>query len=93
MATRREEITNYLKGSERTVRELAGLMRMRVKDTLDDLEHIRKSHKKAFKVRPALCPSCGYVFETRGKLSSPGRCPQCRGERVVGPWLSIETDD
>ncbi len=89
MPTNREQIIIYLEGEEYTAKELSGLMRMRVQDVLSDLEHVQRSAGKRFKIRPALCTSCDFEFERRKKLSTPGRCPECRSERVVGPFLSV----
>lgn len=90
MQTDREELTLYLKNAERTAKELAALMKMRVHDVLDHLEHVHRKEKKNFKIRAAECTSCHFVFEGRKKMSSPGRCPHCRSERIVGPWISIK---
>lgn len=90
MATRREELTGYLLDCERTVKELAALMRATVRDTVQDLEHVRKSTGRRFVARAAECTQCGFVFKGRDKMTSPSRCPECRSERTVGPWLSIK---
>lgn len=92
MATRREQIIYYLEQGGRTPKEIAGLMRMGIRDTLDDLEHVRKSVGKRFKIEAASCSRCDFTFRSRGKLSTPSRCPDCRNERISGPWLSIERE-
>ncbi len=90
MATRREQLITYLTETRRTPKELAALMRMRVADVLDDLEHVRQSAGAKFQMEPAECSACDYVFEARGRLSTPSKCPSCRAQRVLGPWLFIE---
>lgn len=89
MPTRRERMIALLEGTEYTPRALAGVMRMRVQDALDHLEHVRQSVDGRLQVRAAYCKSCGFEFDTRDKLSTPSRCPECRAERIAGPWLSI----
>jgi predicted Zn-ribbon and HTH transcriptional regulator len=89
MPTRREELAQLIEAREHTPRELAELTAARVRDVLDDLEHVRRSHGRAFRVRPAECLACGFAFADRRRLGTPSRCPRCRAERVVGPWLSV----
>lgn len=89
MATQREQMMAHLENAERTPRELSGLMRMSMRDTLDHLEHVKKSAGKRMKIRPARCKRCGFTFSKRSKLSTPSRCPDCRNERILGPWLQV----
>ncbi len=93
MPTRREILAEYLIGAELTPRELADLTERKVKEVLDDLEHVRQSYKRAFKIKPAECNRCGYLFERRARLNTPSRCPECRAERIRGPWLWIDTTE
>ena len=88
MATRRQIIIDLLAEGSQTAKQLAAAMEMKVNDLLDDLEHIRKS-RKDLKIEPARCEKCGFGFGGRHKLSTPSRCPDCRSERVAGPWLSL----
>jgi predicted Zn-ribbon and HTH transcriptional regulator len=66
---------------------LSGELGRPIKDIVDDLEHIRKSED--VKVIWATCDKCEFVFEGRKKLTKPGKCPECRSERVAGPWFRI----
>lgn len=90
MPTKREEIASYLEAAERTPKELAAIMKMTLRDTLDNLEHVRRSVGRKFVVRQAKCTKCDFEFDSRRKLSTPSRCPECKSERIVGPWLSIK---
>ncbi len=87
--TRREQIVEFLLRRDATARDVAAQFGLRVTEAIDDLEHIRKSHADAFQIEWARCSKCEFVFEKREKLSSPSRCPDCRNERIEGPWLSI----
>ncbi len=89
MGTRREQMIAHLEAAPRTASELSGLMRMRIKDAIDDLEHIRRSVGKALSIEPARCVGCDFVFRA-GRISTPSRCPECRGEHIVGPYLSVK---
>lgn len=91
MATRREELTAYLRSGERTAKDLASMQKTRMRDVLDDLEHVRRSAGRDFVLRPAQCSRCDFIFGSRPKMSTPSRCPECRSERICGPWLSIKS--
>jgi len=89
MPTRREILVEYLRSAPHTSRELAELCGMRVRDVIDDLEHIRRSHRRDLVIEPAKCSQCDFVFRKRDKLGTPSRCPTCRNERIRGPWLHL----
>ncbi len=89
MPTKREELVAYLEKEEYTPYGLARETDRRMKDVVYDLRHVRKSEGNRFRVRPAECRNCGFVFRKREKVKPPSRCPMCRSERIDGPWLSI----
>lgn len=89
VTTRRQLLERHLRDGEATARDLALLLGAQIKTVLADLEHVRRSHRKAFRVRPAECTTCGFIFRKRDRLSTPSRCPECRSERTVGPWMEI----
>lgn len=89
--TRRQELIQHLEAGPTTVRDLADLMHLRVRDVVDDLEHIRRSlgdHRVC--VEPAVCLKCDFAFDNRRRLTRPSRCPMCRAERITWPVLRIE---
>ena len=89
--TRRQELIAHLENGPATLRELAERMGLRVRDVVDDLEHIRRSlGDRELLVDPAVCLKCNYAFEDRQRLTRPSRCPQCRKERITWPVLRIE---
>ena len=90
MGTRREQMISYLESSEYTVKDLAALVRSNMRDTIDDLSHIQKSVGKRLKTRSAECTACDFVFRKRDRLNTPSRCPECKSERIIGPWIHIE---
>lgn len=89
MPTRRELLETHLRDGETTARELAKLLGLTLRLVLDDLEHVRRSRRDIFRIRPAECLACGFVFAQRQRLGTPSRCPECRSERTAGPWLSL----
>ena len=91
MPTRRENLAMHLMDGEMTARELAELTGAQLRLVLDDLEHVRRSYRRAFVIRPARCQSCDFELRSRQRVSTPSRCPRCRSEHVAGPWLRIES--
>ncbi len=91
MATLREQLVDVLRHDAYTARELADEIGVRVRDVIDHLGHIRRSHKRDFHIEPAECTKCRFVFSDRDKLQTPSRCPKCRNERITEPRFSIAT--
>jgi len=87
--TLRQQIAITLEDAEYSIHDLAELYGLRRQEILGHLDHVQRSVKKRFKVRPAQCSGCDFVFENRTRLSTPSRCPQCKKERVQGPWIRI----
>jgi predicted Zn-ribbon and HTH transcriptional regulator len=73
--------------------DLSAELRVSEKEVYGHLEHIQKSvQRKEFNlvVSPAICQKCGFVFRKRDRLTKPGKCPVCRGEKIQEPLFSIE---
>ncbi len=90
MMTRREEIAQFLRRRPATVKDVAAQFDLRHSLALDDLQHVRKSNREDFVIEPARCRNCGFEFRDRDRLSTPSRCPECKDERIDGPWFRIE---
>ena len=89
--TRRQELTELLNGEEWAFDDLRHELALTVKVLEEDLGHIQRSVRGdglKLRVRPAVCADCGFRLSSRA-LHPPGRCPQCRGRHLDGPWLSI----
>lgn len=87
--TNRQRIISILTSGKADVIHLSIRLSLKEKEVLTHLEHVRKS-RPGFKIEPAKCLCCGFVFEDRTKLSVPSRCPKCRSERVCKPVFYIE---
>ena len=93
--TRRTEIMAQLESNPQTIEDLAYTLEVSKQDVANDLEHVFKSLKRQNKrllIRPAQClkEECEFVFSTkRKKMSDPGRCPQCRSERISPQLFKI----
>jgi transcriptional regulator len=75
----------------RSISWLARELGLRRGDVEDDLRHtLRSAAAVGFEivVVPARCRSCGFTFDEK-KLSRPGKCPACRGNRVYEPQIGV----
>ncbi len=90
--TRRRDIIALLTSEPRSVSWLARALGLRRGDAADDLEHAIRSARSAgarIVVLPASCRTCGFTFAPE-KLAKPGKCPACRGTRILEAQISIE---
>jgi len=87
--TLRQTLALILSQRESSSHELAEELMLTTAEVESHLTHLKYTHKNRLKMRPAKCGSCGYEFKKRGRLDAPGRCPQCKAERVEGPWFSL----
>ena len=92
MATVRQDIVTLLSAEPRSVSSLAREMRLRRADIADALAHAIRSARAAgarIHVVPAVCRSCGFTFGAE-KFAKPGKCPACRGTRLLEAQVWIE---
>lgn len=93
MPTRRKLMVELLENEQITAEGIARVFVMKVDEAIAELLHIAKTVGKRFKVQPAECKSCGFMFQKRldkAKLKTPSRCPQCKRERITKPRFWIE---
>jgi transcriptional regulator len=91
-ATLRRGIVSLLEGRALTARELSAKLGISEKEVCEHLRHVqRAAHSGGFRfdVVPAACRACGFTFRKRDRLTSPGKCPVCRGESIADPSFSI----
>ncbi|MFT3765700.1 MAG: transcriptional regulator [Minicystis sp.] len=92
--TPRTAIRAALQGPALTAREISVRTSMREKDVAEHLEHLERSLKREGErlvIEPAKCLACDFVFKSRGRLTTPGSCPECRSERIAPPAFRIES--
>lgn len=90
--TMRQQMVNLLSVHEYTALELSAALRIRQKEVYDHLAHVRRSvasQTRRFEVQPAQCLECGYLFRDRRRLTTPSRCPRCRGEHIQDPKYRV----
>jgi len=93
--TRRRQLIDLLSHEPRSVSAIARDMGLHRDDVVADLQHALRSAAAAgyrIDVIPARCKGCGFVFSVE-RLTKPGRCPSCKGSRLLEPQICLSQDD
>jgi transcriptional regulator len=88
----RKDLIDMLAAAPRTASSLARELKLHRKDIEEDLKHMVRSARAAghrVRVEPARCKTCGFLFDDE-RLTRPGKCPACRGSRILEPLIGIE---
>ena len=91
--TTRQQLITLLSLREHTALELSAALRIREKEVYEHLAHVRRSVvslNKRFHIQAAECLECHYVFRDRQRLTTPGKCPRCRGEHIQDAKYRVE---
>jgi predicted Zn-ribbon and HTH transcriptional regulator len=93
--TRRQQLRALLAREELPFDALRELLGVSVRLLEDELRHVERTARGAGErlvVSPARCLACDFVFRARERrhLHAPGRCPQCRSERIADPTFRIQ---
>jgi predicted Zn-ribbon and HTH transcriptional regulator len=92
MPTTRQQMIALLSKGECRARDLSQMLGIREKEVYAHLSHIERSvvsQKKRLLIIPSMCVSCGYVFDRRKRFTKPGRCPNCKSERIQEPTYQV----
>lgn len=95
--TSRQRIVEILRRDELGFEQLRRELELPARALEEDLRHVERSLRKGgrgperLRIEPARCLACGFIFRDRTSrhLHAPGRCPQCRSERIADPRFSI----
>ncbi len=88
----RKDLIALLTERPRSVSSVARELGLRRGDVDEDFRHAIRSARAAghhVVVEPARCRTCGFVFG-EDRLSKPGKCPVCRGTRLVEAQVRVE---
>jgi predicted Zn-ribbon and HTH transcriptional regulator len=88
----RRDLLPLLQAEPRSVSSLARQLGMPKRDVEDGLHHLIRSVRASghrVVIEPAVCRSCGFTFG-EDKLSKPGKCPECRGTRILEAQIRID---
>ena len=87
----RHQLIDLLSQEARSASSLAREMGLRRGEIEDDLRHALRSAAAAghrIEVIPARCKDCDFTF-AEDRLVKPGRCPACKGSRIVEALMRI----
>jgi hypothetical protein len=89
--TPRQAIKEIITEQPLSLREISQRLSLSEKQVLDHLSHIARAPGPGshFQIIPAACKQCGFVFTKRDRLSTPSRCPICRGQSIRRPRYAI----
>ncbi|OGQ98602.1 MAG: hypothetical protein A2284_14985 [Deltaproteobacteria bacterium RIFOXYA12_FULL_61_11] len=87
--TLRKDLAELLGRGEYETLELSKLLGIPEREVFDHLEHLRRSLRGRLQIRPAGCRNCGFTFEDRRRLTTPGRCPRCKESRLTRPRFTV----
>jgi hypothetical protein len=92
--TIRQQLRGLLLREEIDFTTLRALLGLGVRALEDELRHVEKSARaenEVLVVTPPLCLACGFAFRDRAPrhLHAPGRCPECRSERISPPSFRL----
>ena len=83
--TLRKEIIALLQDGEWTAQDISQAVHIPQRDVYVHLEHIQRSLRGSFIIKPAQCLACGFTFTKRTSVRSPSRCPLCKNEHIKEP--------
>jgi predicted Zn-ribbon and HTH transcriptional regulator len=87
----RKHLLDLLTQEPRSVSRLARELGLSRGDVEDDLRHMIRSARAAgheVVILPARCRSCDFTFSEE-RLAKPGRCPSCKGSRILEAQISV----
>ncbi len=87
MLTLRQAIRELLLEQPLSALELSQRLALPEKEVVDHLEHLARAPGPGlkFRLQPAECKLCGFAFRKRQRLTTPSRCPRCRGQSIRRP--------
>ena len=88
----RRHLHELVSREPRSVSSLARELGLPRRDLETDLQHMLRSaaaRGERIEILPARCKACGFEFGPE-RLAKPGRCPQCRGSRILEAMVRLE---
>lgn len=91
MLTIRQAIRELLLRQPLSALEISRRLALPEKEVLSHLEHLARAPGPGltFQLEPPVCKLCGFVFKKRQRLSTPSRCPRCRGQAIRRPRFAL----
>ena len=92
MLTIRQAIRELLSEQALSALELSQRLSLPEKEIYPHLEHLARAPGPGwrFEIKPAVCKHCGFTFAKRERLTTPSRCPLCRGQSLRRPRFQLK---
>jgi predicted Zn-ribbon and HTH transcriptional regulator len=92
MITIRQALKELLQEGALSALELSQRLSIPEKEVYGHLEHLARAPGpgRRFRLTPASCRTCGFIFAKRQRLTTPSRCPVCRHESIKRPRFALE---
>jgi transcriptional regulator len=90
--TVRQAIRETIREASLTAHEISEVVGIREREVAAHLASIERGAKHSGErllTEPARCEPCGFVFQTRERLTTPSRCPKCKSERIHPPSFRL----
>lgn len=92
--TVRRRLARWLSEREYDFEELRGALQISARELEQELRHVERSARgqgRRLRVTGPRCSACGFGFPGRARrhLHPPGRCPECREQRIEPPRFRV----
>jgi predicted Zn-ribbon and HTH transcriptional regulator len=91
--TIRQQIVALIKVKPTDAYALSGAIGVSQRVIESHIENVAKSYSKFFKVTPAECKDCEFIFKDRKKYTKPTGCPKCMSESIMPPMFFIREEN
>lgn len=92
-ATIRQQLVDLLAERMCSIRDISQELGIPEKDVGEHLQHVARTvarEGRKLVTVPCECLACGYVFESRKRFTRASRCPECKAERITGPFFEVQ---
>lgn len=89
--TLRQAIRELLLEQPLSALELSRRLSLPEKEVVEHLAHLARAPGPGleFVMEPPVCKLCGFTFGKRERLTTPSRCPRCRGQSMSRPRFHL----
>ena len=92
MITIRQALKELLQEEPLSALEISQRLSVPEKEVYEHLQHLARAPGPGYRFRliPAVCRQCGFIFAKRERLTPPSRCPVCRRQSIKRPRFALE---
>jgi predicted Zn-ribbon and HTH transcriptional regulator len=92
MSTIRQALKELLKEEVLSALEISQRLSIPEKEVYGHLQHLARAPGPGWRFRliPAVCRHCGFIFAKRERLTPPSRCPICQRQSIKRPRFVLK---